>query len=388
MAFILRDLEENAPLRRAAASTLQRKGWIVVDISHIDVPDWQRCFADVFQAPAEAKEAAGKYRGSHGVSVGYKQDDHREFLECHRRTDGIVSPDYTSVVASYQSTVQALYDVQSRVATCVLQGIAAVLELDERVFLDLTDLPERGILPPIETKKTFDAEFAMTSPDDHHDNVLASGRHRYQALSASVLRVCIYDGRDDHPPQPQPQPPQPPQPPQSHPKTMFGAHTDTSFLTLGMTSSTPGLEILDLETDEWVCPEQLFPWDPNRDQPHMLTVFTGEFLQMLTKQHFAAAIHRVTAFTPAVRYSCPFIIRGRDERCVSFHDPTYVHPGGNEVLTREYIPNLEETPFGTIHKLLDMKRSKCFRAHEDDPHEWVLAAYPVRSKHFPSQSST
>lgn len=372
MAFVLRDLEDNEQVRRAAASTLQRKGWIVVDISHISVPDWQSCFADVFRASADAKEAAGKYRNSHGVCVGYKQDDHREFLECHRRTDGIVSPDYTAVVDSYQTTVQSLYDVQSRVATCVLQGIAAVLELDVHVFLDLTDLPERGILPPIETKKSFDAEFAMISTDDHHDDVIASGRHRYQALSASVLRVCIYDGRDDT----------------DHPKTMFGAHTDTSFLTLGMTSSTPGLEILDLETDEWICPEQLFPFDTTTDQPHMLTVFTGEFLQILTKQHFPAAIHRVTAFTPAVRYSCPFIIRGRDERLVSFHDAKYVHPGGPAVLTRDYIPDLEETPFGTIHKLLDMKRSKCFRAHEEDEAEWVLAAYPVRSKHFPPSASS
>ena len=36
----------------------------------------------------------------------------------------------------------------------------------------------------------------------------------------------------------------------------FGAHTDSSFLTISLCSSTPGLDIVDQETNSWVCPEK------------------------------------------------------------------------------------------------------------------------------------
>lgn len=356
MEFSLEALELEVEVRKRLAECLRRKGWVTVTFpeEHSVARDWSACFKEVFDQPVEAKKEGGKYRSTHGISVGYKQDLNREFLECHRRTDGVVSPNYppsSLLRTNYPDVTQSLYNLQSRVAELVLAGIAEMLELDRQVFLDLTDLSERGRLPPIQTEREFDTEFKIEDG-------------KYQALSSSVLRICVYDAREEC----------------EYPKVMFGAHTDTSFVTMGMHCNTPGLEILDLETDEWVCPEALYPAEI---QPRV-TIFVGEFLQILTKQYFQAAVHRVTAFSSAVRISCPFIIRGRDEKKILFRDSKYIHPGG---LNRDYIPDLDDTPFGSVHKLLDLKRNWIGRQYEnDDDSEWVLAAYPVKSSKFVNSS--
>ena len=104
----------------------------------------------------------------------------------------------------------------------------------------------------------------------------------------------------------------------------FGAHTDTSFISIGLCSSEPGLEVLDKKSYEWVCPENFFMGsaDENGDisvfnttneekdglrsrsknydgdfrvpvSSTIAVVFLGEFLQVLTGGKFSATPHRV-----------------------------------------------------------------------------------------------
>lgn len=135
-------------------------------------------------------------------------------------------------------------------------------------------------------------------------------------------------------------------PPFNNREIAFGAHTDTSFISIGLCSSEPGLEILDKKSYEWVCPENfvMAPADKNGDitafnpssdidkdkvrniggggggifglglkdddndgmegeeeeeelrvpvSPTIAVVFLGEFLQVLTGGKFSATPHRV-----------------------------------------------------------------------------------------------
>ena len=136
----------------------------------------------------------------------------------------------------------------------------------------------------------------------------------------------------------------------------FGAHTDTSFVTIGLRAARPGLQVLPLDAlshpdsdhrrHQWVDVEET---SDDRVSPAPLTgpvvavVLVGECLQVLTGGHFRAAPHKVVAGLPSHvhhsnsissssgtssgsrscggRVSCPFIVRGRPDAVVGLRDP-------------------------------------------------------------------
>jgi hypothetical protein len=134
-------------------------------------------------------------------------------------------------------------------------------------------------------------------------------------------------------------------------------------------------------------------------------MFVGEFLQVLSKHRFKAAVHRVRNFgvpssllhvvsseDAAVkdagtsnsqhrnqRISCPYLIRGRHGAVFDIHNTDrYTHPGGAEAVSEELVPNLDGTSVKMMHKLLDLKRQRCFRENGSaEGSTWVLSAYPV-----------
>ena len=151
------------------------------------------------------------------------------------------------------------------------------------------------------------------------------------------------------------------------------------------------------------------------EQKRFAIVFVGEFLQVLTKNRFRAAVHRVKNFNADIaractnsnaenapspsscvespnltetlfptgnlstRISCPFIIRGRNSAIIDLHNTDrYSHPGGADALSEDKVPNLDGTNMHLMHKLLDLKRQKCFRENGSaEGASWVLSAYPV-----------
>jgi hypothetical protein len=138
----------------------------------------------------------------------------------------------------------------------------------------------------------------------------------------------------------------------------FGAHTDSSLITIALCSSTPGLEIFDQLSKRWVCLESLsvdtdrysisnnnnyecssvnnnnisnidsssskssninsnnmhnikMSTNLSHNKHHYrhirIVVFVGDLLELITKHHFRAAVHRVKQFY------CHSIRHGNDE---------------------------------------------------------------------------
>ena len=104
---------------------------------------------------------------------------------------------------------------------------------------------------------------------------------------------------------------------------IFGAHTDTSFVTIVPAAKVSGLEVFDEDSLQWYRPElnarkhaktldttgdmdDLFPW-----HSRYLIVMPGELLQLISRNNIPAAVHRVVATVDAPRLSAPVLLRAR-----------------------------------------------------------------------------
>ena len=293
----------------------------------------------------------------------------------------------------------------------------------------------------------------------------------------------------------------------SHREIAFGAHTDTSFISIGLCSEDPGLEILDRKTKKWICPEiirkkyekkctkkEFLPStgtekiqnkganenkDRNKneideeidslDTSGLAVVFIGDFLQVISGVKYRATPHRVrcvrsvrdnsvfgnkiqNADPSPYRVSCPFLVRGRHDAIIDIRNEKYHHQNvslrniteeveeeeevemgveereekegkvdkkeeknkkddANEIESQSknnikneiegeneteladknkkanenqndfncVIPDLDGTSMRFLHKLLDMKRKRCAKLHEDAEigEDWILSAFPV-----------
>lgn len=377
---------------------------------------WEDVFRLAFNLEVADKEAAGKYRTENGVTVGYRLDSEREFFESRMLSTGVPEPNFNSLPA-YATTVQHVFSALNKVAIPALHSIASYMGIDPQFFLDLTDMECNGVLPPVIVKDKNTGE-GDTKPD----------------LSSSLLRICKYGGGSDSTDGDADG--------DGKSAMWFGAHTDSSFFTVALCSSTPGLDIVDQASNSWVCPELLryqsaqkgtlcgesidvdginLPNEPDACSSSASTaipqsasttfvmLFVGEFLQVLSKHRFKAAVHRVRNFgcsayidatanvgvgavvdgmdcaaqkqraSSNVRISCPYLIRGRHGAVIDLHNSErYQHPGGAEAVDEDHMPNLDGTSVRMLHKLMDLKRQKCFRDNGSaEGANWVLSAYPV-----------
>ena len=154
-------------------------------------------------------------------------------------------------------------------------------------------------------------------------------------LSASVLRLCRYVAPAGEP----------------RKRVCFGAHTDTTFCTAAPCAATPGLEVLDHGT--WTSPER------GRDSGTDVLVFCGEFLQVLSKSFYEAAVHRVALTAGAaesVRYSAPFLLRARRDATIV---PVAAVAGGPPPRLLD-LPGLSMAKF---HRFLELRRRKLVQEH-------------------------
>jgi hypothetical protein len=103
-------------------------------------------------------------------------------------------------------------------------------------------------------------------------------------------------------------------------REIFGAHTDSTFMTMIPVAAVSGLEVYDEAAEKWYRPElaakrhydkqevtsEDLPW-----HSRYVVAMPGEFLQLLTRQEILAAVHRVVVVTSQSRYSAPILLRGR-----------------------------------------------------------------------------
>ena len=240
----------------------------------------------------------------------------------------------------------------------MISSVSQFLNIDENYLLDFTDLND-GL------------KYNHHTHDNHNDdnyqanNINNDSTNRSNIYTSSLLRICHYTS----------------QPPHSHHKTLtsinndysmvtklnniassttttvlnnnyqannnkgriwFGAHTDSSLITIALCSSTPGLEIVDQISKRWVSLESLsvdtdryrissncnkcssfsnnnindssssnISFSINSNSIHnikmstklshnmqhhghiRIVVFVGDLLELITKHHFKAAVHRV-----------------------------------------------------------------------------------------------
>jgi hypothetical protein len=151
---------------------------------------------------------------------------------------------------------------------------------------------------------------------------LSSSAEEQSSVSMSPHRLCRYrNGKDDVP------------------KEIFGAHTDSSFVTIVPVAAVSGLEVYDEAAEQWYRPEvmarlqwqlervakgedkdaiyETIPSTSNNEEDitlpwhaRYILVLPGEFLQIVTRNEVPAAVHRVVAGGPA-RLSAPILLRGR-----------------------------------------------------------------------------
>jgi isopenicillin N synthase-like dioxygenase len=346
--------------RKQFVQRLWHHGWAAVHINqpHFEpVSHWERAFGDVFALSKEELSSAGLYRGVQGVSVGYRQESERQFIECRLTSDNHAFPSYPAVDA-FDQVVRDIFALLCPIGDVILRELATALDLDAQVFVDLTDLAFQGRLPPRREPSTSTTTINDNVDEDipvvTKDTADIVDTRTVPSLSSSLLRICQYmnDQRDG-----------------IH---SFGAHTDTSFLTLGLVSSTAALEMTDLISKTWESPEDHFP-------ANTVLVFLGEFLQVLTRDRILPCVHRVRRLPrPSdLRISCPLLVRERQDMVIDFHNAKYQHPGGLSALTEDNIAPFDGIKMKMIHKILELKRKKCFEQHGSAEGDWVLSAFPV-----------
>ena len=359
------------------------RGWAVLDLVVEDKDEaellakWHSIFREAFAQDEDEKVAGGKYRSVKKLPVGFRRDDEREFFETRifKDEDGFssVNPLYTT--SQYERLVRLLFRLERHVARAILQTLLRAIGIHPDAVIDLTDL------------KDYTESEWVGAVDDN----------KIVDVSSSLLRVCSYPSlQADNESSRQLTDTDP-----TDKGVVFGSHTDTSVLTLGLCSTDPGLELYDRRLRQWVnverlamqnCTDQVGDEDA-RCVP--VIVFVGEVLQVLTRAYYRATIHRVRAPLAGTRISCPFIIRGKWGRIINMRNGEnlesdteeqggggedigdlgshYPHACGRETL-KKYTPDLDGSDVSLVHKILDMKRAKCRKRNENAVADWVLAA--------------
>mmetsp|Transcript_2662 Transcript_2662/g.3837 ORF Transcript_2662/g.3837 Transcript_2662/m.3837 type:complete len:733 (-) Transcript_2662:104-2302(-) len=169
------------------------------------------------------------------------------------------------------------------------------------------------------------------------DDIVDDGKHKegndgQGSVSMSPHRLCKYINRANAEAGKS----------QKKQKEVFGAHTDTSFVTIVPVASTSGLEIFDEGADKWFRPELLArrKWELERKEKGLdpsietekiivtengedkeinipwhsryICVMPGELLQVCTRNEVPAAVHRVvSAAGEDGRLSAPVLLRAR-----------------------------------------------------------------------------
>jgi hypothetical protein len=120
-------------------------------------------------------------------------------------------------------------------------------------------------------------------------------------------------------------------------KEVFGAHTDSSFVTIVPVADVSGLEVYDEAAEQWYRPElrARLEWQKEREARGLdkdalfetfkegnddltmpwyaryIVIMPGDFLQIVTRNEVPASVHRVVAGGPTARMSAPILLRGR-----------------------------------------------------------------------------
>jgi len=267
--------------------------------------------------------------GSSHAKVGYQEYDSgsMKFLETRReRKNGNLLPEEAKEILGEDGTLalQSAFDIVAQVGKDVVRIAVAASSVEHGAFLD-----KKGTQGDSRDQKILASQGATLLSDELVDDgkPLPSNvkiNHDEGTVSMSPFRLCRYtDGRDDGT--------------DGSSREVFGAHTDSSFITAVPVAEISGLEVYDEEAEKWYRPElrarahwekeqsaqgkdpslqydEAIGEDGERTPWHSryLAIIPGENLQLATRNEIPAAVHRVVAMKdrPA-RLSAPILVRGR-----------------------------------------------------------------------------
>jgi hypothetical protein len=252
------------------------------------------------------------------AKVGYANfNNGMKFMETRiDRLTGSVMPNELSLLIGDTSLkeLKEAFRIISEVGKDVVRIATSASTVENEGFGRLNGESEYSMNAKIQSSKS--AKLMVDELLD--DGGLIAGMDGQGSVSMSPHRLCSYSNIEG-----------------DCPSEVFGAHTDSSFVTIIPVASVSGLEVYDEDAERWYRPElraRLF-WEENhsvkgkhadsfdileeqRDMIEIpwharyLIVIPGEFLQIVSRNEITAAVHRVVA-SGASRISAPILLRGR-----------------------------------------------------------------------------
>jgi hypothetical protein len=280
-----------------------------------------------------------------------------KFLETRvsRDTRKIIPEEVREVIGEEgaQNMVDA-FDVLCQVGKDIVRTAVAASNMEYDAFMGQSS-DDAEDLPMISGLTFDDAEIAGIADTDSEGSYTESARLSSEAatllteeliddgraradnfdqgsVSMSPHRICRYEGIENTEDKKT----------EKVMKEIFGAHTDTSFMTMVPVAEVSGLEVYDEDADKWFRPELLARkiWESDRErqgldstgQTDKVTIFEGdtekeidvpwhcryvvampgELLQIATRNEVAAAVHRVVSVKGgSARISAPVLLRAR-----------------------------------------------------------------------------
>jgi len=282
------------------------------------VSEVQTLAAEFWKLPRATRQKIGTLRLYRDKVVGYRElgGGAARFMEVHKLAGRGVIPRAQAVPGLPAASERLLVQLQAMART-MLTWMAEYIGVSPTALLQCIDEPS------LQNREDGDC-------------------------GASVLRLSCYgsEGGAEAEEQPCTLPAE---------GVVFDEHTDASFLTLAPVSFTPGLQMRHAVTDEWLDVERGLD-----GRGGDLIVFVGDFVEILTKQTYAAARHRVVASREEQeqlgmrRLSMPFLVRGQPDATID---------------TTQFVPEeSDEAPLARLNmnyrdlrRFLDLKGRKRFR---------------------------
>eukprot|EP00986_Skeletonema_menzelii_P021248 scaffold33748_cov166-Skeletonema_menzelii.AAC.1 len=284
--------------------------------------------------------------GSSHAMVGYAsfKDGDNQFLETRiSRTDGSLLPKETSSVIGDEgakSMVDA-FNIMSEVGKDIVRIATAASSDEAGAFVTVGSVVSQDDDSPSIAGLSFEEATVSgvmdedTQPSDEDiarasilaseaatlltEEIMDDGKplpesaniaHDEGQVSMSPHRICRYSNGQGSKRK-------------AKPSEIFGAHTDTTFVTIVPAAAVSGLEVYDEDSLQWYRPElnarkhaksvdpkgemdSKFPW-----HSRYLVVMPGELLQITSRNNIPASVHRVVAAPEIPRLSAPVLLRAR-----------------------------------------------------------------------------
>lgn len=262
--------------------------------------------------------------GSKHAKAGFAayDSDSMKFLETRteRKSRALLPNDASSILGEEGiEAMKSSFDIVSEVGKDLVRIATAASSVEYGAFMNPEDDGDRdqSIRASIAAMRMADELLDDGKPLPTTTKI----EHDEGSVSMSPHRLCRYaEGRDDI---------------EASAREVFGAHTDSSFVTAVPVAACSGLEVYDEEAEQWYRPElkarshweeeqtsrgkdpkSLFdkidgttqiPW-----HSRYVAIMPGEFLQIATRDEVSSTIHRVVAAQGGEpRLSAPILLRGR-----------------------------------------------------------------------------